>query len=713
MLPAMLLSPLGLSTVAAVQQVDPVPTVAAGVLPPDIQLDGELTEPAWTTVRGIENLTMIEPTEAAAPTGRTRVKVLASRTAVVIGVICEDPQPDRIVSYTKQRDGELSAEDHIRVVLDPFLDGRSGYVFQVNPSGARYDALIEPDGWPNSNWDGVWDAATHRNAQGWSVEIRIPIQTLSFKRDVTSWYFNVERRIQRLQETDRWASPRRDWAFTQTSRAGLLTDLPAFDLALGLTLRPAIVAGGGRPAPGARLAGTADPSLDVSQHLGPNLLGSLSVNTDFAETEVDTRRTNFTRFPVFFPEKRTFFLEGSDLFQFGTGLGDTLVPFFSRRVGLVSGHEVPIAAGGKIGGRLRATSLGALLVRTRAEDTVAPATTLGVVRIKQNVLKESSVGFIATGGDPAGGRGSWLAGTDATFQTSHFRGDKNFLVGVSGQAMGHAGARGDRTAAAVKIAYPNDLWNAGLTVKRIGESFQPSLGFVPRPGVYDYQLGIDYSPRPHNGWLRQMFYEFQTRAVTDLAGRWESYEVFTAPVNWRLESGDRFEFNAVPVGERLTAPDEVAGVPIPAGAYQWMRYRLEAGSAAKRPLSGQVTWRFGGFYDGSIDQVELTGTWHASPVFTFDLSAERDTGAVAAGSFAETLVGLRSRVSLSPDLQVSSFLQYDTTSGSIGTNTRMRWTFRPVGDVFVIYNHNLRTMDQRWRLDSNQLLVKLQYAFRY
>jgi hypothetical protein len=189
--------------------------------------------------------------------------------------------------------------------------------------------------------------------------------------------------------------------------------------------------------------------------------------------------------------------------------------------------------------------------------------------------------------------------------------------------------------------------------------------------------------------------------------------VFTAPVNWRLESGDRFEFNAVPVGERLTEPDAVAGVPIRAGAYQWMRYRLEAGSAAKRPFSGQVTWRFGGFYDGSIDQVVLTGTWHASPVFTFDLSAERDTGAVAAGSFVETLMGIRSRVSLSPDLQVSSFLQYDTTSGSIGTNSRMRWTFRPVGDVFVIYNHNLRTMDQRWRLDSNQLLVKLQYAFRY
>ena len=214
------------------------------------------------------------------------------------------------------------------------------------------------------DWDAIWEAAAVRGPNGWSVEIRIPIQSLSFKPGESEWDFNVERRLQRRLETVRWASPQRQYEVTQTSRAGRLTGLPEFALGRGLSVRPAVTAGGGSPAPDAALEGKFHPSLDVTQRIGSNLLTSLTINTDFAETEVDTRRTNLTRFPLFFPEKRTFFLEGTDLFSFGLDLGEDVIPFFSRRIGLVNGVEVPIIAGTKINGRIGNTNVGGLVAGT-------------------------------------------------------------------------------------------------------------------------------------------------------------------------------------------------------------------------------------------------------------------------------------------------------------------------------------------------------------
>lgn len=684
---------------------------------PDIQLDGLLDEEAWQHAQAIEDLTMLEPLQGGTPTGRTRVRVLANPREIVFGVECEDPDPKGIVSYTKQRDGAMSSEDHVEIVLGPFLDGRSGYVFWVNPNGARYDALIDPtNGEPNSNWDGVWEAAARRTERGWSTEIRIPIQTLSFTKRLTSWEFNIQRRIQRLQETERWASPRRDFKVTQVSRAGRLTALPPFELGVGLSVRPAAVVGASVPARGTAAENDTHASLDITQRLGPNLLASGSMNTDFAETEVDARQTNLTRFGLFFPEKRTFFLEGADIFQFGLGLSSEVMPFFSRTIGLVDGQQVPMLAAGKVNGRINSISIGALVARTREEDGVSPAATMGVVRIKQNILKESSVGMIATFGDPRAVGGSWLAGADFTYQTSRFRGDKNLLVGVWGSAMRRSDVAGDKTAVGVKVWYPNDLWNVAVSARRVGDAYQPSLGFVPRTGIYNYDLTGEFDPRPNVWRIRQMFNEFRAGLFTDLQGRWQTYSIFTAPVNWRFESGDRVEFNWSPAGDNLQEPFEIAdGVIIAPEKYHWTRYRLEVGTATKRKLSSQITWRFGTFYSGTLDQIQLTAAWNPIPLFTVSLNGEHAIGRLKEGDFTTTLVGTRLKFNVSPNLDISSFVQYDTASRSVGTNNRLRWTFRPVGDLFVIYNHNVRDfgVPLGWAKDSNQLLVKLQYAFRY
>ena len=695
-----------------------------------IVLDGALDDAAWRSADSIITLTQTEPREGTPASAATVVRVIASEDALYVGVRAAQPAGVPIVSYARDRDASLSNEDHIRLVLDTYRDGRSGYVFAVNANGARYDALVANQGESeNADWDGLWDAVASRGDSSWSLEIRIPFKTLLFRQGMTEWGFNIQRRIQPLLETVRWASPQRQFQITHVNRAGLLTDLPPVQLGIGLSIRPSIAGGTRQSSPLAAVERDGDLSLDVTQRVRANTLASLTVNTDFAETEVDTRRTNLTRFPLFFPEKRTFFVEGSDIFQFGLGTGDDVRAFHSRRIGLLSQREIPLLAGVKINGREGSSNLGALVVRTGTSDdplldTLPTDNTMAVVRFQQNVLAQSSVGFIATAGDPLGARDAWLAGPDFTYQTAEFLGDKNFLAGVWGLGMDREGLAGRKRAFGAKLDYPNDLLDIALTYKWLGDGFQPSMGFVPRPGVQILYFNVVHQPRPKRRILgmrvRQMVNESLNTLVTDLGGRWESYRLFSAPVNWRLESGDRFEININPTGERLTAPFEIAdGVVIPPGSYHWYRYRLEGGFAPKRKLSGQATYWFGRFYTGKLNELILTGAWKPSPLFIVEVNATRNEGRLPQGDFTQQVVGSRFRLNVSSNLQLNSYVQYDDDSKLVGTNTRLRWHFSPVGDLFVVYNHNVRELldsfmvRRGYGFDSNQLLVKLQYAFRY
>lgn len=696
------------------QEAGPPPSLAVTALDTEIDLDGILAEGIWETSDSIASLTMTEPEEGGETVGRTVVRVLANDRELVIGIIAYDPDPDAIVSFSKARDPNLWAEDYVVLVLDTYLDGRSGYVFAVNPTGARYDALVAGMGVRQSaDWDGIWEARTTLFESGWSAEIRIPIATLGFRQGLSEWGFNVQRQVQRLQEVSRWASPTRDYAVTQTSRAGRLTGLPDFNLGIGLSARPALVSGAGVPEPGADVNTSMDPSLDVTQRLGANLLASVTVNTDFAETEVDTRRTNLTRFPLFFPEKRTFFLEGSDIFTFGFGTGRDLIPYHSRRLGLVEGTPAPIRVGAKISGRAGNTNIGVLSLRTGDVDGVARAANMTVARVQQNVLQESSVGFVTTLGDPTGRADAWTAGVDFTYRTSKFRKDKNLILAAWGLANGREDLTGDRTAFGVAVDYPNDLFDIFASYRRIGDGFDPSLGFVPRKAIQEYKGFITWLPRPDWSAVRSIRNELFFTLVTDLDNQWESYRVFTAPFNWRFESGDRVEINWVPEGERLVDPFEISdGVVIPVGEYNWQRYRIEAQLADKRMVSGQVSWWFGDFYNGTLDQYEARVRLNPSATFNVEVTGTRNVGDLPEGRFVQELVGTRLSVNVSPDLQITTFVQYDNESKEVGSNIRLRWTFDPLGDLFLVYNHNIRDIGDRWQKQSNELLVKVQYTIR-
>lgn len=695
------------------------PELRAGILTGDIRIDGILDESEWYSAPVLKDFLTTEPAEKGTPTAATLVRVLANEKSIIIGIECKDPNPKDIVRFSKIRDADIRNEDHVKVVIDPFLDGQSGYILAVNANAARYDALVSNRGESeNDDWDAIWEARVSINEDGWTVEIRLPIQSIYFKKGLTNWGFNIERRIQRNQETIRWANVQRDQFFGQTSRAGLLTNLPEFNYGLGLNVRPSAVSKLTREGAGSSSDFDFEGSLDVSQRLGPNVLATVTVNTDFAETEVDTRQTNLTRFPLFFPEKRTFFLEGSDIFEFGFGTGSrTLLPFFSRRIGLSGSSQVPIIAGAKVNGRAGGLAFGGLGIRTNSFESDGQSidpTTMGVMRIRQNVLKESSVGFITSVGDPLNRDGSWMSGVDFTYQTTRFNGDKNFIAGAWALYTDRADLLDDRSAFGFKLDYPNDKWDLSLTYARIGEQFDPSLGFVPRKGVHYMQLGSIYAPRPNWPIVRQMFHQLFATYIRGINGEWQSYSIFTAPINWQLESGDKIEINVRPTGENIFEPFEIAeNVIIPQGEYNFIRYRLEAGFAAKRRFNGQASWWFGSFYEGTLDEFRLELNWNPSSLVGFEFSGRRNQGRLPFGDFNQTLAGMRVRFNVTSDLQLNSYLQYDTESRVLGVNARIHWIFSPLGDVFLVFNHNtFNDLTDRWVLQNEQILLKIRYNFR-
>jgi len=347
---------------------------------------------------------------------------------------------------------------------------------------------------------------------------------------------------------------------------------------------------------------------------------------------------------------------------------------------------------------------------------------MGVARVKQNVFVESSVGVIASFGDQLGRAGSWMTGADFTFQTSHFRGDKNFSASVWGLTNRRADLEGDKNAYGFGVEYPNDLWELQLNSARLGDGFDPSLGFVPRNGVHVWNGRIGFRPRPE-GWqrVRQLFHEVNLSLLNDLDSRWESYEWQAKPFDWLFESGERLRFNVRREGDRPLESFDVFEsadhtVEVEPGSYEWTQYSVEGSLADKRRVAGEVKWQSGTFYDGHLDSIEAALVLNQA-FLRLELGVERNAGSLPAGDFTQNLFSGRVELKFSPDLQLSSFVQYDNESESLGSNTRLRWTFHPLGDLFVVYNHNLqRSLSERlsrmWNFESNALIVKMQYAWR-
>lgn len=695
------------------------PAIAAGALRGTIHLDGVLDEAAWRDAGVIPDLAQQAPRPGEATPFHTEVRILADSANLYFGITCSDPEPSRIAVHTLQRDGDMTGDDSVALVFDTFNDRRA-YYFRVNASGARADGLISGPEELSTDWDGIWEAKVQRTPSGWTLEIRIPVQTLRFLPGVTHWGFNVERFVARDRLTLRWAATTLDSRLDDLSRAGLLEGTDSLKQGLGLSVVPYALANLVHDrVTGARFL-KGQFGGDVRYSFTPQLDGILTINPDFAETEVDTRQINLTRFPLFFPEKRAFFLEGSNLFQFGLGLGSNFIPFYSRRVGLYGGSLVPIDAGVKVLGQAGRWGIAALDVETRAVTGV-PRTNLLAGRVTYDADSHLRLGAIGTNGDPSGAGSNSLAGLDAVWRTSEFQGDKNLFVGVWGALSGGDVGSGQRSGFGIKIDYPNDLWDINVRFNEYGDSLDPALGFLPRPGTRRYDATIDYQPRPEGGffgWVQQHFFQLEPAVVTDLHGQIQSWGVWVAPFNVRTKSGEHLEVDWLPQFERLDKPFEISpGVVIPVGAYHFQQFRVEAQSSDYRPWRIGAVAVLGEFFTGHLTQLQAFANW-TSPrgSFSAQVSAENDFGYLPQGDFIERLWQFKAIVAFSPDLILSAYAQYDSLSRNVGLNARLRWTVKPGNDVFLVWNRGWLAPSEgntyNLMAQSDQIVLKVRWTFR-
>jgi len=671
-------------------------------------LDGSLGDDVWKQATPFTGFKMVFPNPGEEPTERTELRILYDEDRLYIGVYCYDSVPSKISGNSMVHDGvgEGKADDVVRVLLDPFQDKRNAYVFIVNARGGRSEGLASGQS-VSLNWDGIWDAKSRIMPDGWSTEMKIPFKTISFKPNLASWGINVERYIARKQETDRLSGTTRNCFFYNPMEAAALEGIGGVKQGLGLTFRPYGILSGDQD----RIAGAAadwklDGGFDLYKNFTPNFVGAFSYHTDFAETEVDERRINLTRFPLYFPEKRTFFLEGSDIFNFGGG-GENFSPFFSRRIGLYGESQIPVAFGAKLFGKLGNTSLSLLDVKTRtfADENFSlslPSENYFAARVYQNVLAESKVGIIFTNGSPTGEKNT-LAGFDLTYKTSRFMGNQNFLAGGWYIYNWNAIKTGKHQAYGLRLDYPNDLWDINAGYSYYGDALNPGVGFLERGAVQSFYLGLDYQPRPEKGSLignlvRQFFYQLEFSYYWDLAGKLQTSEIFTAPLNLRTESGEHIEFNVIPNRDVLPYDFEIAsGVVIPKGPYNYLSYRAEFNSATFRPWTFDLSWRFGQFYSGHYDDATVGFGFKFDGYVSLALNAEFVRGRLPQGNFSENVYQFKADFFFSPDLGLMNYVQYDDVSKTLGANIRFRWRISPGNEIYLVYTKNWA---RRWDPES-------------
>lgn len=690
-----------------------------------VKLDGRLEEAAWQAAAAV-TLTQQSPQPGGPTPFTTQVRVLRAGNDLYFGFYCRDPNPAAIAIRTLRRDGPMAGDDTVGIVLDTYGDRRTGYFFFVNAAGARSDGLISDPEHPSFDWDGIWDARTARSADGWSAEIVIPARTLSFTAGLNSWGANFERFVARERLRLRWASPQLDSFFYDLSRAGSLRGVEDLRQGLGIELSPYWIGRTQSRFGGAPRAWQSAAGADITWRLTPELVTVFTANTDFAETEVDTRQINLTRFPLFFPEKRAFFLEGANQFEFGLGLGRYFIPFFTRRVGLLGGRPVPIQGGVKLNGRVGSWNLAALDIQTR-DSPVGPGVNLGAARVSYDLTPKFRVGTLLTHGDPEGRRRNSLAGFDAVWRTSKFRGDKNLLIGAWA-----ALTRGDRNPAlpeggrggwGLKVDYPNDLVDCSTTVFQVGAALDPALGFLPRPGVRHLISGCRLQPRPARdgrwAWIRQYYLRGSYERVVNHRGQVESWRYQWSPLGVQFDSGDGFKIEFGPQYELLPAPFQVApGVVIPPGAYRFDRIELDGETSPHRAWQLVTENTLGTFYSGRLSQISGQLRW-TSPEGRVQVavSGEHNAAKLREGRFVQRLWRLETALAWNANIVLTSFLQFDSESQNLGMNTRLRWTLRPGNDLFLVWNRGWQRLmlspgEGLLAPDSELLVAKLRWTFR-
>lgn len=685
-------------------------------------IDGVMSEEVWLRAPIVDDLHQVNPVEFAPASERTEVRVLYGRDALYIAARLFDADPERINARVLRQNQPIGSDDRFFVHIDPFNAARGGYLFGVNANGVRFDGVYEGPTQRQFNWDGIWQAAASIDAEGWTVEMEIPFKTLSFDPATDVWRVNFLRNIERRNESIAWVSEDRR---TDLSTMGDMRGVSQIEQGMGLDVVPTANVSDTRAFANVPADSDFQPSLDVFYKVTPQLNASLTVNTDFSATDVDDRQVNLTRFNLFFPERRNFFLQDVDLFQFGRLQQDGR-PFFSRRLGIsASGDEVPIDFGGKLSGRVGRFEIGALAVRQDAFEDV-DATTAVVARLAANVLEESSVGMIYTSGDPGSNEDNSVFGVDFRYFKSGLPGGRSLEGEAWVQQSDSPQSPGDDMAAGFAARAPSsDGWSGGFERTRVEEHFNPALGFVRRTGIDQTNFDVRHTWRPSGGAIRTIAsdVEFERIEFLGSAGNDSEYrgDVQSEVIRMRLldvnlNSQDGFNVGYFREKEGLRKEFEISpGIRIAEGLYTFDSMSIGYRAGNQRAVSGGLFVNNGDFYDGKRRGANLFLNLRPNRHFRANLRYRYNEIDLPNGSFETRVVQLTLEGVFSSSLSWTNLIQYDNISETIGINSRLHWIPRAGREAFLVLNHNLKDLsgDNDFHSIFSETTLKYSYTFRF
>jgi hypothetical protein len=702
------------------------------------RIDGTVNDEAWAAVEPTDSFTQTDPIEGAPASERTEVRVLYDKSTLYIGVICFDSEPSKIIVNQSRRDADLTEADAIILVLDTFNDNQNAFVFGTNPFGIEYDGQVSGEGQTsgvsnnqtagtggsqrgtisslNLNWDGDWRVKSAITARGWETEIAIPFRTLRYPAGADkSWGFNLKRNIRRKNEQVYLSPVQRGFDVYRVSSAAKLTglnlperhDLKLTPYALASVNKDYTVA---NDSVVSRVNPFEDRNvgLDVKWGVRPNLTADFTVNTDFAQVEADEEQVNLTRFDLFFPEKRPFFLENASIFQFGAPQQIDL--FFSRRIGLSatgsSGMPIDIFGGARLSGKIGRYNVGLLEMQTdSATDpasgrVITSGNNFGVVRVQREVGR-SNFGAIFVNREGTGalaGQNNYnrAIGVDTAVQvTSNSRLFAFVARTDSPEARGGTGY-----SSRVFYNFTNNIWQVSTGYSQVDNTFNPEVGYLPRRGYRRPEMRVFFQPQPKRWpWIRRIsphasynaYYGYDDNQIQSSTGHFHFFEI-------QPRQGGRFGTFVDRNQDRPTANFTVfnAGgrtVVIPPGSYTWYQIANEYLSDPSAVVSTTLRWRHGGFYDGDFDAYETSLAWRAGARFLGSLGYTRQNIAMRYGDFHTDLVPIKISYSFTTLASVQALVQYNNQSSLLSSNIRVALLNRSGTGLFIVFNDRRDTTD--------------------
>jgi hypothetical protein len=739
-------------------QSPPPPTIVVGQFAAEADapvIDGRVNEPLWQTVQPYSTFIQQDPIEGAPASERTEVRVIVGNGNVYIGIIAFDSDPSKIIVSQARRDASLTDTDSIVMVLDTFNDGQNAFVFGTNPLGIEYDGQVAREGQTsgvafaggggggggggaaggsqrggisafNPNWDGVWTVKAQITERGWEAEMAIPLKTLRYQTGTNkTWGFNLERNIRHKNEQVYLAPIPRGFDIYRVSLAAKLSglDLPA---RRDFKLIPYALASVNKDftrTTGDKVDKKATGGLDVKWGIRPNLTFDATVNTDFAQVEADEEQVNLTRFDLFFPEKRPFFLENASTFQFGNPQQIDL--FFSRKIGLsATGVPIDILGGGRLSGKVGGWNVGVLNIQTDVAENAARTQVLGAannfsaLRVQREVGR-SSYGAIfvnrqGTGGFKGVDDHNRAYGLDANIQLSPSQRISTFLARTDTPTSRTTGPRGSDYSGRAFYNFTNNLWQVSGGYSQVGDNFNPEVGFLPRRGYRRPEFRANFTPQPKKiEWIRRVaphvsynaFYGFDDKLQSSM---WHLHAFEIVP-----KHGGRFGWFASYNQDNPLTPFQVFNrdgrrVVISAGQYSWWQNAFEYFHDPSARVTGGIRYHIGKYYDGDFNSFELTSDYRITPKATASLGWTRQYVDLPYGSFINDLVPVKASYSFTTLASLSALLQYNSQTGQFSSNVRLAMLNRSGTGLFVVFN------DRRdWLSSTTQETLGRSFVVKY